>query len=218
MNGRHVPITANERFKTTSRAWTRVGLLGAVAAHLALFLLVQPFQIDELDAAENGEMELVLPPEVDIPEPPAPVTPPSLPVVGDVELPPDATIDPNRWEDISPGALSPPRAAAPEADRRRFVPYDRAPRLANGEEARRLLERLYPSSLRAAGIGGRVELWLYVDETGAVTGAEVKTSSGETRLDEAALRVGESMRFEPAMNRDRPTAVWVARWISFSVR
>lgn len=218
MNVRRLSATANERFKATSRAWTRAGLLGAVACHATLFLLIQPLEIDELGAAENGELAVVLPPEVEIPEPPARVTPPALPVAGGVDVSPEATIETNRWEDVPAGALPPPRPPSGAADRKRFVPYDRAPRLENEEEVRRLLERLYPRELRAAGVGGRVELWLHVDQTGAVSEAEVKTSSGDPRLDDAARRVGEAMRFEPAMNRDRPTAVWVAQWITFAVR
>jgi len=36
-------------------------------------------------------------------------------------------------------------------------------------------------------------------------------------LDEAAVRVAERMKFRPAKNMDRPTAVWVQQWISFRI-
>lgn len=68
-----------------------------------------------------------------------------------------------------------------------------------------------------AGIGGRVELWLYVDLSGAVVNHELKTSSGNGALDRAAAEVVEQMRFRPASNQDQPTAVWVSQWLSFQV-
>ena len=78
------------------------------------------------------------------------------------------------------------------------------------------LNRLYPAALRDDGIEGRVELWLYIDEGGEVERFVTKTSSGVDRLDEAAGEVAMTMRFSPAVNRDRPTPVWVSQWLTFT--
>lgn len=99
-----------------------------------------------------------------------------------------------------------------------FTPYTVAPDLRNREEVGRALEREYPPLLRDAGIGGTVVVYLFIDEEGAVQNTRVHTSSGHTSLDEAALRVGDVMRFSPAMNRDKKVPVWVSLPITFQVR
>ncbi|MFB6241128.1 MAG: TonB family protein [Gemmatimonadota bacterium] len=49
-------------------------------------------------------------------------------------------------------------------------------------------------------------------------GLRVQQSSGYPALDRAAKEVAAEMRFSPAMNRDRKTAVWVQQAIEFEVR
>ncbi|WP_419938880.1 TonB family protein [Candidatus Palauibacter sp.] len=103
------------------------------------------------------------------------------------------------------------------ADQPIFAPYDTAPVLQNVGEIQQVLERAYPSDLKQAGIGGRVEMWVYVDPSGAVVNYEVKTSSGNEALDRAAAKVVEQMRFRPASNRDEPTAARISQWVTFHV-
>ena len=79
------------------------------------------------------------------------------------------------------------------------------------------MEREYPRTLKDAGIGGSVELWLYVTEGGSVGNFEVKTSSGNPLLDEAAGKVVQAMKFTPAKNREKVTAVWVSQTVTFQV-
>ena len=100
-------------------------------------------------------------------------------------------------------------------DRPAFIPYDTPPTMQNRAVVRDALNEAYPADLKAAGTGGRVELWLHVDERGEVVDRQVKTSSGDARLDEAGLEVAGTMRFTPALNRDEPTDVWVSQWITF---
>lgn len=113
--------------------------------------------------------------------------------------------------------LPPPPAGGSASDRPSFLPYDKPPTLANRGEVMNRLQRYYPRNLWDAGIGGRVELWLHIDEQGEVAGYQIKTSSGNPRFDDAAKRVAESMRFTPALNRDQPTPVWVSQWFTFEV-
>ena len=102
-------------------------------------------------------------------------------------------------------------------DRPSFIAFDRAPVLQNFRDVSEAMTQAYPANLKDAGIGGRVEMWLYVDTSGTVRNTELKTSSGNSDLDAAAADVVATMRFEPAMNRDQPTDVWVAQWITFQV-
>ena len=85
------------------------------------------------------------------------------------------------------------------------------------DEVRQVLESAYPLNLKNAGIGGRVEMWLYVDLSGAVVNQEIKTGSGNDALDRAAMEVARQMRFRPARNQGEPTPVWVSQWVTFQV-
>lgn len=115
----------------------------------------------------------------------------------------------------NPLALLAERAA--QAERPTFVAFDTPPLLQNGGEIQQVLMRAYPRDLMNAGTGGRVEMWLYVDLSGAVANQEIKTSSGNDALDRAAMEVARQMRFRPASNQGELTAVWVSQWVTFHV-
>jgi len=97
-----------------------------------------------------------------------------------------------------------------------FIPYDVPPRLNNAAEVQAALAEEYPPMLFEAGIGGTANVWLFVDEEGRVSDVELNEGSALEALDQAALRVARMMSFTPAMNRDRPTSVWVSIPITFT--
>ena len=103
--------------------------------------------------------------------------------------PPAATVTPPadaiEWEP----AQMPSEEARSRADRPAFIAYDKPPILQNAPEVTSAMQNAYPEELKDAGIGGRVELWLYVDESGNVQNMEVKTGSGTDVLDLAATEV-----------------------------
>lgn len=95
----------------------------------------------------------------------------------------------------------------------------RPPVLRNRAGIALALEKIYPPDLRDQGIGGEAMLWLFVDEEGEVAFRQIQTSSGECKLDAAALVLSEQFRFRPASNADgSKVAVWVALPIAFSSR
>lgn len=117
------------------------------------------------------------------------------------------------------GDANPPRpdsTRSPGVDE--DVPRSRRPRLANRSHVARLLESYYPPDLRELGVGGEVMVWFHIDEEGVVTFKQVERTSGECKLDAAALLVSDRMRFEPAVARGEPIPVWVAIPIVFSSR
>lgn len=97
----------------------------------------------------------------------------------------------------------------------RFIPYDTAPRLRNSADVRVRLNELYPPLLREAGVGGTVNTWLFISESGTVERAQVNQSSGSDELDAAALELATEMVFTPAENRGEPVSVWVSIPITF---
>ena len=96
-----------------------------------------------------------------------------------------------------------------------FTPFTVAPTLKNAADVSKALRDVYPPLLRNSGIGGFVKVWFYIDEQGLVIHRIVKQSSGYPALDEAALKVAETMQFTPALNRDQPVKVWVDMPIVF---
>ena len=103
------------------------------------------------------------------------------------------------------------------AERPTFIPFDTNPVLQNAPEVTATLEAAYPADLKTAGVGGRAELWLYLDASGVVRNQRIKTTSGADALDLAATEVVKTMRFEPAMNRGQPTDAWVSQVVTFQV-
>jgi protein TonB len=168
------------------------------------------------DAAGSGELGPVetapaetrpAPPELEISSPDAPDV-----AALEVDL---ALLEPATSGPIPITSSSALPATGDPTQRPSFIPYDVPPKLENPSEIQRLLERVYPSQLRDAGIEGTVILWIFVDKQGAVQKTEVKESSGYEVMDEAALSTAEKMRFTPAMNRDKATPVWLAQPITF---
>jgi TonB family protein len=125
---------------------------------------------------------------------------------------------PPRAEEVAAGARPRPRAPADPADGPTFTPFTVRPDIKNRSEFQGALEREYPPLLRDAGIGGTVQVWFYIDETGSVGRTLVNRSSGHQALDEAALRVAEVIQFTPALNRDAPVPVWISLPVNFTTR
>lgn len=215
-------MSSADRDRRTYRRVLAAGLMISVAVHALFFELAPSFRLQPMDGIGSSEMvSLELPPEVEVPPPPAAVARPAMPRVSDApDLSEDVTIAPTTFEANPVDRLPPPPTPSVESDaaeRPRFIPYDTPPRLLNTREVERLLMRTYPPTLREAAVGGVVLLWIYVDAGGRVERSLVKESSGYAELDRAAERVAESMRFSPALNRDAATAVWVQQRVVFEV-
>ena len=213
------PSNANDQFKQTSRAAVGLGCMLALTAHFAIFNVFPSVRIAEASTARAELAALELPPTVSIPEPPRPVARPARPVIAQLSLPEDLTIAPttfDRFEPVAETAIAPPSVeTASETQRPRYIPYEVAPRLINRNETIELLQKVYPTALKNAGVGGSVRLWLYVDERGLVQDCQVDVSSGFEALDAAATTVAHGMRFTPALMRDKPAAVWISQPIDF---
>ncbi len=209
--------SANEAFKRASQQRLSIGLIAAVIAHMAIFEVFPKMEAENLTAAVTALEMIELPPEVVIPPPPEHVARPATPKVAAVKVDEDVTIAPTTFASNPVENLAPPKTIVDPSDRPSFIPYTVAPALTNEEEVLSYLTRAYPSILKSAGIGGAVVLWLYIDEQGQVQRTVVAESSGFEQLDAAAEEVAAKMRWSPAMNRDKKTAVWLSQAIDFSV-
>lgn len=221
MDDDQIHASAYDRFREGSGTRLAVGLLASVALHVGVFELMPALSAGPNLGAEGSDLvAMELPPEVKVPPPPEQVARPAVPVVPSTEVSEDVTMAPTTFEANPVEKLPPPpkTSAASDDERPVFIPRDVEPRLANRDRFLKLLMRNYPQPLRDAGIGGRVILWVFVDDEGKVTRSLVNASSGYESLDQAARTVSKQMVFEPAMNRDRPIGVWVAQSIQFEVK
>ncbi|WP_423925981.1 energy transducer TonB [Candidatus Palauibacter sp.] len=117
-----------------------------------------------------------------------------------------------QWVEFEPDPAHPP-----PPDRPRCEPFDTDPVQVNPSDVTKWLEWFYPKDLQARGVGGRVTLWLFVDESGKVTKHEVRGSSGFEALDRAASNVARMLRLAPAKALGIPTGVWVQQGFTFRV-
>lgn len=212
--------TENDRFKRSfgSKFWG--SMIAATVIHflvLAYFPDLRPadlnFTMDEIEAIE-------LPPEIEIPPPPEAIARPANPVVSTAEIDADVTIAPTTFESNPIEDLPPPPTdvAVDISSQPTFTPYEVAPEIRNRTEIVRALTNEYPSTLRDAGIGGRVVMHFFIDATGALENYIVAESSGFEALDEAAMRVAEVYEFTPALNQGEQVAVWIQVPITFESR
>jgi TonB family protein len=210
-------LPANDRFKQSYSGLTYLGLILATALHFAVFEFFPQLEAADLGSLSEELTAIELPPEVRIPPPPEQIARPATPRVAAAEVNEDITIAPTTFEDNPVENLPPPPPGQDPSATPSYIARDVEPRLRNGRDIQQLLERLYPPMLKEAGIGGRVLLWVFVDERGGAARSQVHTSSGYPALDNAAAQIVEQMEFSPAMNRDKPVGVWIAQPIDFSV-
>ena len=119
-------------------------------------------------------------------------------------LKPDQEVSAEREVDVSDGPV--------------FTPMTVGPEIKNVSAVIQAMEQAYPQMLRDAGIGGRVVVWFFITETGEVADARISQASEFPALDDAALSVANVYEFTPALNREKPVAVWVQFPITFEVR
>jgi TonB family protein len=93
--------------------------------------------------------------------------------------------------------------------------FDQPPQVRNTAQVRQALEREYPIGLRATGTGGRVEIWFYVNDKGVVERSQLRRSSNNQDLDQAALRVAQVFQFNPGLRGNAPVAGWISVPIVF---
>ena|SRR5687768_577641 len=98
------------------------------------------------------------------------------------------------------------------------IPYTVRPEIQNAALITRELQRAYPEALRRTGVSRTVHVWLLVSTKGRVDVAQVREPSGETSLDQAAVKVAKRMRFSPGTYRDCALPMWVRFPLLFSIR
>ena len=96
---------------------------------------------------------------------------------------------------------------------------EQLPQLANPRDAQRMLERVYPSMLRDAGVTGHTTVLLVIDKDGTVQpGSVTVQESTHDAFREAAVRAAERFRFRPARLNGQPVAVIISIPIEWTLQ
>lgn len=212
------PTTANERLKSRFEGTLGASLIGAAILHLLVFQLSPTFEVADWSAIADPPVRILPVDNIPLPAPPERIARPVVPMIAtDVDVT-TAVFFPT-WDQVSSDPPPPPPVQTRgTSTTSAFVVVSVMPVLLDPEGFQRELMRVYPPSLRNAGIGGVVTLMLEVSVDGSVSRGTVGTSSGYTLLDDAALSLAPGMRFRPAMNRDQPVSVLVSIPVEFRVR
>ncbi|MDZ7374381.1 MAG: energy transducer TonB [candidate division KSB1 bacterium] len=145
---------------------------------------------------------------------------PAVPIESeDEDIPEDETIATTELDltQLPPPPEKPPEEQTDEEVTPIFVAYDSPPEPIGGFEA---IQRnlVYPEIARKAGVEGRVIVHVLVDERGNVVETKILKSLGNNGCDEAAVAAIKSVKWKPAMQRDRPVKVWVAIPVIFKLK
>jgi len=140
---------------------------------------------------------------------------PSVPIASEDEtLPEDETIEDTFLDQFREEAPPPP---PPEDDGSQlmFYAWDEPPMPIGGFEA--IQKRLvYPDIALKAGVEGRVLVYAHIDEKGNVIGTRILQSL--ELCNEAAVEAIRSVKWRPAMQRDKPVKVWVSVPVDFVLK
>jgi len=193
--------------------------LSMILSLVIMLLVFQTLRAISLDETESKKLDIEIevtdiPPTEQFKRPPPPPKP-SIPIPTESEdVPEDLTIDETALDlsDIPP----PPPPPDDEGDMV-FVAFDEPPTPIGGFIAIQKALK-YPEIARKAGIEGRVTVHVLVSEKGIVIKTKILQSLGHTGCDQAAVNAIKKVRWNPAMQRDKPVRVWVAIPVIFRLK
>ncbi len=200
--------------------YRRVFEISMVISLFLMILVFQAMRAVQLEKTEVAAKEIKIevadiPPTEQFKKPPPPPRP-SIPIPTESEdVPEDLTIESTEL-DLSE-IPEPPPPPEEDDDAAIFVAYDEEPRPIGGFAAiQRALK--YPEIARKAGIEGKVIVHVLVNEKGIVEKTKILKSLGHSGCDEAAVNAIRSVKWKPALQRDKPVKVWVAIPVIFKLK
>ncbi len=211
-------------WKSTDSASRYGGLAVVIALHavvIAALLQYEPVRTAFTEAVPIM-VSLITPEPIlekpQVPPKPLPVrprvqqpTPPQPPQIITTTAAPEPALAPTP-PPPAPIAVTPPPQPAPVTIAPPVIPPNfNADYLDNPPPA-------YPAFSRRVGEQGKVMLRVLVNAKGTADKVELRSSSGSTRLDDAAIDSVKRWRFVPARQGDQPVPAWVLIPITFSLK
>jgi len=193
--------------------------LSMILSLVIMLLVFQTLRAIDIDEAESKTVDIEIevtdiPPTEQFKRPPPPPKP-SIPIPTESEdVPEDLTIEATALDlsDIPP----PPPPPDEERDMI-FVAFDEPPTPISGFDAIRKALK-YPEIARKTGIEGRVTVHVLVSEKSIVMKTKILQSLGHTGCDLAAIAAIKKVKWNPAMQRDKPVKVWMAIPVIFRLK
>lgn len=99
-----------------------------------------------------------------------------------------------------------------------YTQFDVKPALKNQAAVIQSLRQNYPAALKLDSVGGKVGMWVLVDDSGKVRNQVIHQSSGSEDFDKAALRVASVMEFTPATLQSQQVWAWIQLPVVFCPR
>ncbi|MGE0188758.1 MAG: energy transducer TonB [Steroidobacteraceae bacterium] len=161
---------------------------------------------------ETKMIEDVKPPDDTPPPPPPPDIAPPPPFIPPPEVMVQVQAQTNAIQtvtNVKPPVVAPPVMAPPPKP---VIPGT-SPKVSRRA---RSPDEYYPAAANRDNETGSVIIQCYVDLNGRCTQTTVDTSSGFTRLDEAAVKyANEGIRFDPGTTEGKPAAMWYKFRVTF---
>lgn len=174
---------------------------------------LQEQEVIEMEEIVQTKQEQKVPPP---PRPPVPVAVPNDEIIEDVDINISADIDFSSTLDLPPAPPDQAEEGNKEEEEDFFVLVEQMPELIGGLGS--LQQQIkYPDRALRAGIEGRVYVRFIVDEKGEVENPHVIRGIGGG-CDEEALRVVETAKFKPGLQRGRPVRVQYNLPIIFRIK
>ncbi|MFQ6104213.1 MAG: energy transducer TonB [Candidatus Glassbacteria bacterium] len=203
-----VGASGNTIFKAKYRSYFLQAVAISIIVHIILIAVLPGMSPPDFGTKVTETIVTDIPPEIAIPPPPAKIAKPAVPV--------EAAVEEDVSEEITIAETTPevdiPIAPSIE-EQPVFTPYEVAPVLIKST-----VNLVYPELLKKAGIEGTVLLWILINTDGTVKKVQVFKSSGNSALDDAAMRAYQKARFTPAYSRDIPVKVWVQWPVKFTLK
>jgi len=195
-----------------------IGLVASLAFCIIMFQAFKKFEAKQVEQKiVDIKIEVEEIPQTEQEKLPPPPARPAVPIESESdEIPDDETIE---ITDLDLTELPPPPPPPPTDDEAAtiFVPYDDPPQPIGGFAAIQK-NLVYPEIARKAGVEGKVTVHVQIDEKGNVVNTKILQSLGNNGCDEAAVAAIKSVKWKPAMQRDRPVKVWVAIPVVFKLK
>lgn len=185
----------------------KLSLLLALCLHLAGFVAKKEFGLHPITPRTIDRQDTI----ITVPMPEIPEEPPEIPKPPPLVVPAKED-DPEAVETIPEldelwHRPPPPQIPPPDS----FIIHDKWP------EPIKRTNLQYPKLAILTQLEGTVFVAAYIDTTGKVLRAHVAQSAHEI-LDTAALQAIKQWHFSPAMNRDKPVAVWITIPVTFRLK
>lgn len=201
------------------RKVTELAMASALAIVLVFSLAFRGISLSETPLIDQQPIVLEveqIPMTEQVRRQPPPPRPQVLVPTDDIDVPEEETLAGLDAFDFS---QIPPPPEPPKVDESSdiFVVYDTAPEPVGGwSELYKQLQ--YPAVAVRAGVEGRVLVSALINTKGIVEETKILKESGSgVGFEKAAEQAIQSLRFKPAMQRDRPVKVWVTVPVSFSL-